>query len=560
MPETTEELIQRGFAPIKEEYRLTKEEIAALEPVQTDDAAGDAPSTPVETRANVPRNKRRGVDRGREKKMTKARADIRAKTMRLCPSVLIPDKDCRFGEKCTCEHDIEVYLAQKPKDLGEECPVFNAQGKCNYSYACRFGGAHTKGEEQLTKEPSPDYKPVINTNFAPIQIAMRKHQYDFSRADQIVKTLPDEGPVGAMERVRLKLNMRDLKGKPYLAPLTTVGNLPFRRLAVKMGAEITCSEMAVATSILQGAPSEWSLLKRHHTEKIFGIQLAGGYPDALTRAAQIVVDELEADFIDINLGCPLDVVNDKGGGCALAERPGKLLKVVSAMSQVMKDVPLTLKMRYGIREGTREVHHVMNRLAKTCPPALITLHPRSKTQRYTRDAEWDYIPTCAAALEDKVPLWVCGDVITPQMYYRNLEEYPIDGIMVGRGALIKPWIFKELEDKQLWDISASERLDICRDFVNFGLEHWGSDDAGVETCRRFMLEWLSFAHRYIPVGLLEVLPPKINMRPPAFRGRSDIETLLASAKCNDWVKITEMFLGPVPDGFLFAPKHKANAF
>lgn len=75
-----------------------------------------------------------------------------------------------------------------------------------------------------------------------------------------------------------------------------------------------------------------------------------------------------------------------------------------------------------------------------------------------------------------------------------------------------------------------------------------------------MLEWLSFAHRYVPVGLLEVLPPKINQRPAAYRGRNELETLLASQKASDWVKITEMFLGCPPEGFLFAAKHKANAY
>ena len=78
---------------------------------------------------------------------------------------------------------------------------------------------------------------------------------------------------------------------------------------------------------------------------------------------------------------------------------------------------------------------------------------------------------------------------------------------------------------------------------------------GVETTRRFLLEWLSFLHRYVPVGILEKPPQRMNERVPDFRGRGDLETLLSSPKCSDWVNITEMFLGKVPDGFAFVPKH-----
>jgi tRNA-dihydrouridine synthase 3 len=91
------------------------------------------------------------------------------------------------------------------------------------------------------------------------------------------------------------------------------------------------------------------------------------------------------------------------------------------------------------------------------------------------------------------------------------------------------------------------------------MEHWGSDQQGINTVRRFLLEWLSFLHRYVPSGLLESTQ-KMNQRNVLFFGRCDLETILASQNSQDWVKISELLLGPVPDNFSFAPKHKTNNF
>lgn len=132
--------------------------------------------------------------------------------------------------------------------------------------------------------------------------------------------------------------------------------------------------------------------------------------------------------------------------------------------------------------------------------------------------------------------------------------------MIGRGALIKPWIFKEIHEQRHLDPSSHERFEMLRSFTNYGLEHWGSDTQGVENTRRFLLEWQSFLYRYVPLGLLECPPQRINQRPDTYVGRDDLETLMASPKCSDWLRLSEMLLGPVPDGYNFVPKHKANSF
>ncbi|KAI8465075.1 MAG: putative tRNA-dihydrouridine synthase [Monoraphidium minutum] len=388
----------------------------------------------------------------------------------------------------------------------------------------------------------------------------------------------------AREKPRL-----DLAGKTYLAPLTTVGNLPFRRLCKGLGCEVTCGEMALATNLLQGQSSEWALLKRHPCEDIFGVQVCGGYPDAMARLCQVVSDEAAVDFVDLNCGCPIDLICSRqararasggagfeggmaartrcaghqrgpaGAGSALLTKPRRFEEVVRAAVGAL-DVPLIVKMRKGYNDGADVAHDLIPQIA-SWGAAAVTLHGRTRQQRYSREADWEYIQRCAGvAAGTGLPLIGNGDVMSYEEWAAHLSTSGVTTCMLGRGPLIKPWVFTEITERRVWDISAGERLDLMKTFVSHGLEHWGADARGVEATRRFLLEWLSFAHRYVPVGLLEVAPQRMGWRPPSFAGRSDLETLLGSEAAGDWVRISEMLLGPAPPGFTFAPKHKSNAY
>jgi len=101
---------------------------------------------------------------------------------------------------------------------------------------------------------------------------------------------------------------------------------------------------------------------------------------------------------------------------------------------------------------------------------------------------------------------------------------------------------------------------MMKDFVRYGLDNWGSDPKGVATTRRFLLEWMSFLCRYVPVGILERTPQHINWRPPTFIGRNDLETKMGSSNTKDWVEISEMLLGPVTADYVFVPKHKSSSW
>jgi len=367
------------------------------------------------------------------------------------------------------------------------------------------------------------------------------------------------GPVSDEDLIKVRPEEKrklDWEGKTYLAPLTTVGNLPFRRLCKRLGADITCGEMALALPILQGQSAEWALMKKHQSEDFFGVQLCGCSPPQMARVAQVIEEHVDCDFVDINMGCPIDLIYKKGMGSALMARKRPLENIVRTMSSVLTR-PLTVKMRTGIYSDKSTAHEIFP-LVEEWGASALTLHGRSREQRYTKMADWDYVSKTAGTVN--IPVIGNGDVMNFEDYNLQRTRSGLSGVMLARGALIKPWVFTEIKDQRHWDISAQERLDIYKEFCNYGLEHWGSDDKGVENTRRFLLEWLSFTHRYVPHGILEYPPQRINERAPPYRGRNDLETLLQSPDSNDWVSITEMILGKVRPDFQFNAKHKANSY
>jgi len=562
------ELIARGLLPLKREV------LSANDDKEKKDENGDESGRATDGA--------RGQDRDRLgaslRAIKRARAESRGKD--LCRYVARGER-CELGQRCAYAHDAKGFTSGKAPDIDAACVFVDAKGgTCPFGVRCRFASGHERMRSDKCVEMEE------NVLGDAMQKRLSRNAYAFTKSDAALKAEGIEvkclsfaqknrfdrdggrdGYLGAGEPGRVNDRERqgrlDFKKKLYVAPLTTVGNLPFRRVCVDLGADITVSEMAMASNLLKGDRKEWALLRRHPSEKIFGVQVCGGFPDLMSRCAELLDNEVRCDFIDVNMGCPIDGVCAKGAGSSLMRDTDRLKNVVRSMTAV-SSTPVTIKLRMGyFDDPTKYVAHEIIPKATKWGVYAATLHGRTREQRYSRLADWSYINRCSQVATDSGLTFIGnGDVYTFEDYNTNVSNPNISTCMIGRGAIIKPWLMTEIKEQRHWDISAAERLDLFKDFCSYGLEHWGSDSMGVEKTRRYLLEWMSYTHRYVPVGLLErYVVPKLHLRPMRYFGRSDLETKLASDDVKDWLEISEMCgLGKPDVSFKFVPKHASNSY
>ena len=284
---------------------------------------------------------------------------------------------------------------------------------------------------------------------------------------------------------------KKLKGALILAPLTKGGNLPFRRLCVGFGADITVSEMAYARKLVKGDRRERALLRRHPSESCFGVQIAAKQPDEAVKAAKIIEDS-GADFIDINCGCPIDDTTRRGLGAALLRRPKQIARLVEALT-VNSPLPITVKIRTGWNNDSINAKEVA-RIVQESGATALTIHGRSKQQRYTKSADWEIIKEISEEL--KIPVIGNGDIITHFEAHHHFDNHEVAALMLARGALTKPWLFEEIKESQARRRSAAERIEIYHLFTEYMKEHFGDDEIGHNRIMRFLPWHLAMFARY----------------------------------------------------------------
>ena len=237
----------------------------------------------------------------------------------------------------------------------------------------------------------------------------------------------------------MKIGNLVINDKASLAPMAGVADRAFRELCRGYGAAYTVCEMASAKGISLGDKKSAELLYISETERPAGSQIFGNSPETMAIAAQKAL-EYSPDFIDINMGCPAPKVASSGGGALLMKNPVNSAKIVEAVVKAV-NVPITVKMRAGWDDANINAVE----LAKRCEAAgaaAITVHGRTKVQMYAPPVNIDIIRLVKEAVS--IPVIGNGDIIDGKSAAKMMEETGCDMVMVGRGALGRPWVFQEI--------------------------------------------------------------------------------------------------------------------
>jgi len=230
-----------------------------------------------------------------------------------------------------------------------------------------------------------------------------------------------------------------LENRLIMAPMAGITNMPFRVIVKGMGAGLVFSEMVSAMGLTLKAKKTLQYLKSVPAEKPLGVQIFGSEPDVMARAAEMAV-EAGADTVDINMGCPVKKVVKTGAGASLLKDSKKVSQIVSSVRKICQ-VPLTVKIRAGW-SPEKTVACEIARVIEDCGADAIIVHPRFVNQGYSGKAAWSLI----AKVKEKVRIPVIGngDITYPFDALNMMSLTGCDGVMIGRAAVRKPWIFRQI--------------------------------------------------------------------------------------------------------------------
>ena len=248
-----------------------------------------------------------------------------------------------------------------------------------------------------------------------------------------------------------------------LAPMAGITNTAFRRLCREFGGGLYVSEMVTSRALVEQTEGSLRIIGHHESEDVRSVQLYGVDPVTISRAIKLLVDQDKADHIDLNFGCPVPKVTRKGGGAALPWKRDLFEAIVNSAVKAAGELPVTVKMRKGI-DSEHLTFLDAGKTARDAGVAAIALHGRTASDYYSGVADWNAIAELRESLPD-VQVLGNGDIWSAADAIRMMRETGVDGVVVGRGCLGRPWLFGDLQkafDEYRRDPNSNAAIDLIQ--------------------------------------------------------------------------------------------------
>jgi len=294
----------------------------------------------------------------------------------------------------------------------------------------------------------------------------------------------------------MKIGDVEFRNRPLvLAPMEDVSDPPFRVLCRRFGADLLYTEFISAGGLVHEAPGSLQKLAFSEDERPVAIQIFGGRPDYIRKAAE-VVEAAAPDFIDINFGCPVKKVVRHGAGAGILRDIPKMKQITEIVLSIASR-PVTVKTRLGWDDSSIHILEIA-RMLEDCGIAALAVHARTRTQGYKGEARWEWLKKLKQEAGLRIPLIGNGDVTTPEAARDMFEQTGVDAVMIGRGAMGNPWIFREVRHfldtgEHLPPPSWQERLEIIKEHLNMKCD-WLGEKTGVLEMRKMYGGYLKGFH------------------------------------------------------------------